>query len=148
MAIAVEAVPKVIHIVAVDYEHSSGVVTPLVVLDFDADSTRLTSLLEGRGWSAHSLPLLAGLSTSAGPLVSLHLSEGPSVVIEDSTGQLAEGDISPTPLWIELVRAHGHVGIIAGVQVTTAPNWEADLAHRAQTEAMVCAIATTTQYIP
>jgi hypothetical protein len=148
MAIAVEAVPKVIHVAAVDYEHSSGVVTPLVVLDFDADPARLTSLLEGRGWSAHSLPLLAGLSTSAGPLVSLRSSEGASVVVEDSTGPLAEGDISPTPLWIERVRAHGHVGIIAGVHVTATPTWEADLARRAQTEGMVCAIATTTRYIP
>lgn len=148
MTIDVRALPLEIEIAAIDYDHSSGLVTPLIVLDFDTEAARhLTAFLAARGWS-DPLPLLAGLGTHAGPLMSLRSNGAGAVMVEDAYGSIAEGPLQPSATWVERVQAHGHVGVVAGARVTTAPNWKSDLARRAHTDEVLGAIATTSQYTP
>ncbi|MGW5147382.1 hypothetical protein [Rhodococcus koreensis] len=120
--------------------------TPMVALDYDIEPGTRDSLLQilaRRGWRDPS-PAFDGVDDLTSAVLSLRSVDGRTLVIEDDTGVLFEGVVTPPHGWFEHVRALGAVGVIAGAGITAAPDWQRQLPRLARESELLGSIATVT----
>ena len=121
-------------------------VTPIMTLSYNVTPAMRTPLLRTlaeRGWHNPSA-LFEGRHASASGALSVRSTDGRTFRIEDGHDLLFDGVVVPPPGWTEHVRDLGAVGVLAGADLMSAPDWASRLPELAQANEILGSVATAT----
>lgn len=121
-------------------------VTPMMALSYNVTPAMRTPLLRAlaeRGWHEPSA-LFEGRHASRSGVLSLRSTDGRTFRIEDGHDLLFDGVVAVPPGWTEHVRDLGAVGVLAGADLMSAPDWARRLPELAQANEVLGSVATVT----
>ncbi|MHA4854427.1 hypothetical protein L1080_033570 [Rhodococcus sp. MSC1_016] len=122
-------------------------ITPMVALSYNVTPAMRTPLLRTlteRGWRDPSAVFKGDRHALTTGILPMRSTDGRTFRIEDGHDLLFEGVVVPPPGWTKYVHDLGAVGVLAGADLMSAPDWERRLPELARANAVLGSVATVT----